>query len=208
MDAMDELDASYFQSETPDWVQDTDYWLQDSVYSYTPSLFSSPNNNNIGDIYPELEWDESYRDTVVSSASTASNLSNVVEDSDPIQTTTESPEASPFSLSPPTSPHTPSAKTPCPTTGVAKRRGGRPRFSKPSASARIPHHQVEQKYRDGLNSAIEQLRMSVPSTAQWEKTDPRASKATVLACAIDYIQEIEGERDKLVEKIDNMRAMI
>jgi hypothetical protein len=79
-----------------------------------------------------------------------------------------------------------------------------------STSTRIPHLQVERKYRNGLNLGMEELRLSVPSIAQWKKpcptsTNMRLSKGKVLNSAIIYIKELEQERDELVRKIEAMR---
>jgi hypothetical protein len=78
-----------------------------------------------------------------------------------------------------------------------------------STSTRIPHNQVERKYRNGLNSGMEELRMSVPSIAQWKpcptSTNLRLSKRKVLSSTIIYIKELERERDELAKKIEIMR---
>jgi len=57
---------------------------------------------------------------------------------------------------------------------------------------------------------MERLRLAIPATARWENgssSSPSAlagslkpSKAMVLACAIDYIREVERERDELAEE--------
>ncbi|KAF2470682.1 uncharacterized protein BDR25DRAFT_164996, partial [Lindgomyces ingoldianus] len=71
-------------------------------------------------------------------------------------------------------------------------------------SRRLPHNQVERKYREGLNSELERLRRAVPTLPQRDSSDltgpPKPSKATVLASAIDYIKKIERERDLLLEE--------
>jgi hypothetical protein len=77
-----------------------------------------------------------------------------------------------------------------------------------SKSTRTPHNQVERKYREGINSEMERLRLAIPITARWENGSsasassaigsPKASKAMVLACAIDYIHEVERQRDLLL----------
>jgi len=72
-----------------------------------------------------------------------------------------------------------------------------------STSARTPHNVIERKYREGLNSEMERLRMAVPLTATWETNvcattgKPRPSKAIVLVAAINYIHDLEMERDSL-----------
>ncbi|ORY00391.1 hypothetical protein BCR34DRAFT_592595 [Clohesyomyces aquaticus] len=78
-------------------------------------------------------------------------------------------------------------------------------------SRRLPHNQVERKYREGLNSELERLRRAVPTLPQRDSSDltgpPKPSKATVLASAIDYIKKIERERDMLLEENERLRGM-
>lgn len=69
-------------------------------------------------------------------------------------------------------------------------------------SKRLPHNQVERKYREGLNSELERLRRAVPTLPQPRDTQdlsgpPKPSKATVLASAIDYIKYLEEEQQRL-----------
>lgn len=114
------------------------------------------------------------------------------------------------------SPCTPSPTNTFPTTS---RKRGRPRTIKRNedvpyhesthvckssrTSKRLPHNQVERKYREGLNAELERLRMA--TIHKWEMqspTDagsivPKASKAAVLAGAVAYIQDMERERDYL-----------
>lgn len=89
---------------------------------------------------------------------------------------------------------------------VTKRKPGRPRTvcpceaastlsaSSTSTSVRIPHNQVERKYRHSLNAEMARLRVAIPKISEWD-TDPKAtlkpSKAMVLASAVSYIQELE-----------------
>ena len=107
---------------------------------------------------------------------------------------------------------------------VAKKRG-RPRLHRPDSDAgcsndegsksrqsrRLPHNQVERKYREGLNAELERLRRAVPTLPQRDSTDltspPKPSKATVLASAIDYIKSIEAERDRLREENESLRGL-
>lgn len=98
----------------------------------------------------------------------------------------------------------------------SKRKRGRPRLAsddsessysdssrsrKSGINKRQPHHEVERKYREGLNAGLERLRMSVPTLLHLDSQSgdslPRPSKATVLASAIDYIQQVEMECDRL-----------
>jgi len=105
---------------------------------------------------------------------------------------------------------------------VARKRG-RPRLhradsdpgsnddGKARQSRRLPHNQVERKYREGLNAELERLRRAVPTLPQRDSTDltspPKPSKATVLASAIDYIKSIEAERDQLRRENESLRGM-
>jgi hypothetical protein len=81
--------------------------------------------------------------------------------------------------------------------------------TKSRATRRLPHNQVERKYREGLNSELERLRRAVPTLPQREGGDlnspPKPSKATVLASAIDYIKFIEAERERLTEENKQLR---
>lgn len=80
-----------------------------------------------------------------------------------------------------------------------------------SGSRRVPHNQVEQKYRNGLNAELERLRETVavaPSGAfsHLSNSSAKPSKAMVLASAIDYIKSIEAERDQLAEENQVLRG--
>lgn len=101
-----------------------------------------------------------------------------------------------------------------------QRKRGRPRLdrtetisstsspsSKSQKTGRLPHNQVERKYREGLNAELERLRRAVPTLPQSDEAgamgQPKPSKAMVLASAIEYIRRLETERDAL--KVDNDR---
>ncbi|RDI87287.1 hypothetical protein Vi05172_g2930 [Venturia inaequalis] len=80
-----------------------------------------------------------------------------------------------------------------------------------SRSRRVPHNQVEQKYRNGLNAELERLRETVavaPSGAfaHLSGSSAKPSKAMVLASAIDYIKSIEAERDQLADENQVLRG--
>lgn len=80
-----------------------------------------------------------------------------------------------------------------------------------SGSRRVPHNQVEQKYRNGLNAELERLRETVavaPSRAfaHLSSSTAKPSKAMVLTSAIDYIKSIEAERDQLAEENQVLRG--
>lgn len=76
----------------------------------------------------------------------------------------------------------------------------------------VPHHQVERKYRDGLNSVLEKLRRVVPSLSQGDESiaigRPKPTKAMVLSCAIEYIKKIELEKDELREGNERLSGQI
>lgn len=73
---------------------------------------------------------------------------------------------------------------------------------------RLPHKQIERKYREGLNLEIERLRKAVPTLLQ--STDSsvigvaKPSKGMVLAAAISYILKIEQERDSAIDEIERL----
>jgi len=100
-------------------------------------------------------------------------------------------------------------------TPPAKRGRGRPRIvrndssdtgeqakaPKPTrVSKRLPHNQVERKYREGLNAEMEKLRATIPALPQGNQLGAtKPSKATVLQHAVD---EIERGRD-VIAKLEN-----
>ncbi|KAF2192950.1 hypothetical protein K469DRAFT_795206 [Zopfia rhizophila CBS 207.26] len=107
-----------------------------------------------------------------------------------------------------------------------QRKRGRPRINRSETDAtnyqtgnspksrpsrRLPHNQVERKYREGLNSELERLRRAVPTLPQRDSGDLtgslRPSKTMVLASAIDYIKAIKAERDSLLEENEGLRGI-
>ncbi|KAH7090402.1 hypothetical protein FB567DRAFT_419122, partial [Paraphoma chrysanthemicola] len=106
-----------------------------------------------------------------------------------------------------------------------QRKRGRPRIERENTSlqssassstkgqraSRLPHNQVERKYREGLNAELEKLRKAVPTLPQSEDAggmgQPKPSKAMVLAGAIDYIKRIEKERDTLLGEIERLKQI-
>jgi hypothetical protein len=84
------------------------------------------------------------------------------------------------------------------------------------ASHRLPHNQVERKYREGLNAELERLRRTVPTLPQCDESgagggvmgQPKPSKAMVLAGAIEYIRRIERERDDAVTECRDLRRRL
>lgn len=145
------------------------------------------------------------------------------------QVQTTSPSLSPRSLKR-ESPDSPTdLSTYEPATKRPQRKRGRPRLDrtqpaepasntntnsnsgcKKTQTHRLPHNQVERKYREGLNSELERLRKAVPTLPQSDEAgvmgQPKPSKAMVLAGAIDYIRKIERERDAAVEQLNQLRG--
>lgn len=118
------------------------------------------------------------------------------------------------------SPSSPDSASEEPIPKRPQRKRGRPRLdrvetvsstsspsSKSQKTGRLPHNQVERKYREGLNAELERLRRAVPTLPQSDEAgamgQPKPSKAMVLASAIEYIRKIEAERDAL--KAENER---
>ncbi|CAN9197417.1 unnamed protein product [Alternaria alternata] len=101
------------------------------------------------------------------------------------------------------------------------RKRGRPRLHRPASEpssttttankiARtqcMPHTKVERKYREKLNAELERLRRAVPKLPQSDNVDTGAvkpSKSMVLAVAVDYINELERQRDAAVEEVERL----
>jgi hypothetical protein len=82
--------------------------------------------------------------------------------------------------------------------------------SKCKLTSRVPHNQVERKYREGLNFELERLRRTVPTLPQCSGVravgQPQLSKAMVLVGAIEYIKKIEQERDALLVENKRLRS--
>lgn len=85
---------------------------------------------------------------------------------------------------------------------------------------RLPHNQVERKYRESLNTQLESLRRVVPALQQ-NRAPPcdsadiedlpapsKPSKAVVLASATAYIKQVEKERKQLVDENATLRTRI
>jgi len=69
---------------------------------------------------------------------------------------------------------------------------------------RLPHNEVERKYRESLNLGFEKLRATVPTLPKYDSgaasVAQKQSKAAVLGAAIEYIKYLEGENERLVEE--------
>lgn len=118
---------------------------------------------------------------------------------------------------------------PDPTSNPPKRKRGRPRLDRTTSSLssggsggsaakaqrtqRLPHNQVERKYREGLNASLERLRKTVPTLSQDDTelgallSHPKPSKAMILEGAIEYIKEIEKERDLYRCEAERLRRL-
>ncbi|CAG5184120.1 uncharacterized protein ALTATR162_LOCUS10920 [Alternaria atra] len=74
---------------------------------------------------------------------------------------------------------------------------------------RVPHSQVERKYREGLSLDMERLRRAVPTLLQSGEGDAigwyKPSKGMVLTAAVNYIQRIEREKDALWDENQKMQ---
>ena len=85
----------------------------------------------------------------------------------------------------------------------------RSRSSKSTITKRIPHNEVERKYRNTLNAAMEQLRAKVPTLPQHDGsfTGPlKPTKVFVLVAAVEYIERLEAENARLIEENKIKRA--
>lgn len=74
-----------------------------------------------------------------------------------------------------------------------KSEGNRGIQGSPKVSKRVPHHEVERKYRNGLNRQLERLRDAIPSAREANATGTygKLSKTVILTSAIDYIALLE-----------------
>jgi hypothetical protein len=89
---------------------------------------------------------------------------------------------------------------------------------KPNSRRRVPHHQVERKYRDSLNTQLETLKRVVPSLQQQRVCDgadiedisapSKPSKAVILSSATAYIKQVERDKKSLLDQNRLLRARI
>lgn len=90
---------------------------------------------------------------------------------------------------------------------------------KPKSRRRLPHNQVERKYRESLNTQLESLRRVVPSLQQNQAscdgadiedlpTPSKPSKAVILASATAYIKQQEKDKKSLADENHLLRARI
>lgn len=88
----------------------------------------------------------------------------------------------------------------------------------PTSRRRVPHHQVERKYRDSLNTQLESLRRVVPSLQQQRVCDgadiedlsapAKPSKAVILSSATAYIKQVETEKKNLADQNRLLRTRV
>jgi hypothetical protein len=80
---------------------------------------------------------------------------------------------------------------------------------------RVPHNLVERKYRNTLNAEMERLRSAIPHMARISSGGDteasggggvKLSKANVLASAVEYIQSMEAECDRLKRRNNELQA--
>jgi hypothetical protein len=198
--------------------------LNSTSNSYQPTTFQPTNTFGTLDQFStsnSLSFDELTNDSFPQDASPTPSLCG---DGPQLQNT--SPSLSPRSLKR-ESPDSPTdLSTYEPATKRPQRKRGRPRLDRTQTSDsvstttnsgckkmqthRLPHNQVERKYREGLNSELERLRKAVPTLPQSDEAgvmgQPKPSKAMVLAGAIEYIRKIERERDAAVEQLNQLRG--
>jgi hypothetical protein len=112
------------------------------------------------------------------------------------------------------------------TTKPLPRKRGRPHLDRASTDSsnssygscksprisRVPHNQVERKYREGLNLELERLRRTVPTLPQCTGGravgQPQLSKAMMLVGPIEHIKTIEGQRDALIVENERLRGKL
>jgi len=192
-----------YQSDafTNQWLQGTDAWLQDT---YADPIIADQDDIYFGTNSPAFSWNDTY-----TSPTTSSNSSNFFDRFD------TSMDATPVEEVPTTQASRSSSPEISHHVEKPKRGRGRPKAIhtadslKLISTTRTPHNQVERKYRDGLNAELDRLRMAIPSTARWESCaspgSSKPSKAMILACAIDYIREVERERDCLAAEVEMLQ---
>lgn len=90
---------------------------------------------------------------------------------------------------------------------------------KPKSRRRLPHNQVERKYRESLNTQLDSLRRVVPSLQQNARvcdsadiedlpTPSKPSKAVILASATAHIKQQEKDKKALSDENALLRARV
>jgi len=194
-------------SNVDDWLQSNTDWPMYDPSMTGESMYIQPNTL---DMYSPSLLNTDRRVSDASSPPTPSlyyedDLSSSIDPAFPISPTAESA-------------YTP----PSPAAAPPKKRG-RPRIVRPENSStesttksstrpskRLPHNQVERKYREGLNAELERLRLALPTLPKWDvehgsSSMSKASKATVLATAVAYIRDIERELDSLKQENEALK---
>lgn len=90
---------------------------------------------------------------------------------------------------------------------------------KPKSRRRLPHNQVERKYRESLNTQLDSLKRVVPSLQQNPRgcdsadiedlpTPSKPSKAVILASATAYIKQMEKDKKSLADENQLLRTRV
>ncbi|KAF1944704.1 hypothetical protein EJ02DRAFT_85747 [Clathrospora elynae] len=90
---------------------------------------------------------------------------------------------------------------------------------KPKSRRRLPHNQVERKYRESLNTQLDSLKRVVPSLQQGQHacdgvdiedlpTPSKPSKAVILASATAYIRQMEKDKKSLADENQLLRTRV
>jgi hypothetical protein len=89
---------------------------------------------------------------------------------------------------------------------------------KPKSRRRLPHNQVERKYRESLNTQLDSLKRVVPSLQNQRGCDgadiedlptpSKPSKAVVLASATAYIKQMEKDKKSLADENQLLRTRV
>ncbi|OCK85860.1 hypothetical protein K432DRAFT_285895 [Lepidopterella palustris CBS 459.81] len=94
-----------------------------------------------------------------------------------------------------------------------------PEETKGKSRRRLPHNQVERKYRESLNTQLDSLRRVVPALQQNQRacdsadiedlpTPSKPSKAVVLASATAYIKQMEKDKKSLADENQLLKTRI
>jgi hypothetical protein len=90
---------------------------------------------------------------------------------------------------------------------------------KPKSRRRLPHNQVERKYRESLNTQLDSLKRVVPSLQQGQRVcdgadiedlpaPSKPSKAVILASATAYIKQMEKDKKSLADENQMLRTRV
>jgi Helix-loop-helix DNA-binding domain len=122
----------------------------------------------------------------------------------------------PSTLSTSTPPPNQEEKTPKPSASLSRESAAIQASIK--QKGRVPHNQVEKKYRENVNAQLEALRRVVPVSRQqlagydgFDIEDLGAnarqpSKAIVLASATAYIKQLEKDKERMEEELANLKT--